>query len=109
MGWSKILGDLAKDYVSARGVEGTIEDITKLTQKGGEVINMFSEKLDKKFEGDAGDNAWDDFLAKYQACLDDNQYEEAVELLDFYFEQYGYEKKIQLLLSASLHFNSTVE
>lgn len=92
MGWGKILGDLAKGYVSARGVEGTIEDITKLTQKGGEVINMFSEKLDKMFEGDAGDNAWDDFLGEYQACLDDNQYEEAVELLDSYFEHYEYEK-----------------
>lgn len=91
MGWKKVLTDFAIGYVEERGIEGTIEDMTKVVQRGGKVINKYGQKINKMCEDNTEDYGWDDFFDEYQACLDNNQYEEAIELLDFYFEQCGNE------------------
>jgi hypothetical protein len=72
MGWTSLLGDLAKGfaqgYIEERGVKGTVEDVAG-----------FAKSL---FSSDENNDAFDEFISKYNELIDAEEYSEANELVN---------------------------
>ena len=82
MGFWDIAGEFAKEfgkgYVKERGVKGTLEDISEL----------FSSDDDDDEEKEFDEQVWSDTVDEINSCIEDELYDDAIETLVNYYEEY---------------------
>jgi hypothetical protein len=76
MGWGKLLGDLGKEYLNSRGIEGAIQDANSI--KNG-ISNLFGSSDDDESEND------EELMQKYQQLWDEtiNSVQERIQEQDY--------------------------
>lgn len=86
MGWGKLIGDLAKDYISERGIEGTMDDLNSL--KNG-VSKLFGPNGNND-DSDENDYQcdWNNTIDGIRECMAKNDYQEAINILESFYRDY---------------------
>lgn len=66
MGWGKLLGDLAKDYISERGIGGALEDAGSIKDGFSKLFGSNEDYDD--YDGDAYQQDWNKTVDAIHQC-----------------------------------------
>ena len=83
MGFLKILGDFAEGYISERGVEGTIQDVSKLASKA----SKFFDGGDDEFDENEYAEIWNGMLDQFYDYVNNIDLYNAMATMDSFYKE----------------------
>lgn len=86
MGWGKLIGDLAKDYISERGIGGALEDAGSIKDGFSKLFGSNEDYDD--YDGDAYQQDWNKTVDAIHECYDNENFQEAVNILEAFYHDH---------------------
>ena len=88
MGWGKLLGDLAKDYISERGIGGALEDAGSIKDGFSKLFGSNDDGYDEEAARKAYMEDWNQTTEAISSYENDGEFKKAIDVLDAFYAKY---------------------
>lgn len=92
MGWGKLIGDLAKDYISERGIGGALEDAGSIKDGIGKLFGGSDDDNDEE-ANQQYQQLWQEMIDSLTNNLESQNYDAAFKDIDSFYRNYDNNEK----------------